>query len=314
MGTIPTIQLRLGAAGGPAFSAYPDGQVVAQGALGQDSVPFTDIVGIASGGIFITPYLFDVYEDGAPMVSGRTFQASHYVYSAKLSASSTAAGGPNNSITRLRQVVAPTPFASGTFSNCRINAPVVYYTDDNVWTCFYVDDTPPLVSAEAFFFRGRFRSLLGRGTVDGYGRGIGPSMIPLFIDDADLAGTTASTLGSSTNSWSLCTVQDIGEPGYAPPLGFTANRTQQGLSAVCDLRAFYDSIGPTIPNQSRMALGMIGGPVSPYVGAGVQAARGLSVDLATGRAMGNDNAAAWLRTYRRGDASATYDWPGWTRY
>ncbi len=307
MGTIPTIQLRGGAAGGPAFLPAPDGQVVAQGATGQDTAPFTDYVGISSIGIPITAYVFDVYEDGAPMTDGRIFQASHYCWSSLLTGTAIL-GSPDRSIAAVSRTAPPTFASSIIPSFQRLNAPVVYTTDDNIWTVFYVDDTPPLASAEVFFFRGRFRSLFARPSSTVFSRGLGPSMVPVFINDADLAGTGAADLGSSANSWSLCTVQDIST------YGGLANTSHQGLSATCDIRARYDAITPTIPVQSRVSLGTVGGSTSPYVGPAAFSGRNLVVNTATGRAMGYFNAGSWQRTYRRGDASATLDWPGWVQY
>jgi len=294
VGTIPTVQIKYSGVGGPATD--PAGTLIAQGSVGQDSNPFSDTSFI--NGLPVNIVTFDVYEDGAPMADGRIFQVSHFAWSAY-----PVASGPTQSITRMQAQTFPFTYLDLTTSMQRINAPVRYTTIDNCWTVFYWDDSAPKAVAEVYVMRGQFKSLLIDSATagDAPNRGIGPGMIPVFINAADLVGTDLAGYDSSAAVWTLATCQ-LARSGALVPYSYN--------SGLCPVYAGMPPVPfMTETNHSRVGMGMVGTTTLFNAGYGNPVAVPLTVNTTNGHAYSYGYSSP--RCYRRGDASGTYDWPGY---
>ena len=266
------------------------GTVVDLGAYADDTTNF-NLTGLDA----ITYDTFDVYEDGVPMANGRTFQA-------------TCSGSVNTTTTPLLldgpYWDTPQYDRMPGISFGSMNIPVIYITDDNVYTCFFRDDP---VNPDVAFMKGRF--VLG-----GYGAAgsaatlalsaLPPYMIPAILTAATVAGTVLD-IGYTSDyiNWNLASnaTDVVGAGTAAPiPMPYSASST---------------IAGDTVILNGRPAIGQHGFGVAPDIGItgfGLPGYGHLYVKDSSARAMRRGVVAypLDLRTYRRMDASATYDWYG----
>jgi hypothetical protein len=263
--TIPTLQLKSTAT---VLVDNPTGTIIATGQ--------TDL---NTGWIDLTANytysVFELYEDGAPLANGRTFQVS---------------GFPSLASPPVRTGNAtPWEQVPNFLEYTKMNLPVTFITDDTRVTCFFAE--PDLPGSNAAFFLGQFR-VGGNGIIP-------PYMIPLFIDPADVAGTVLAGytqgLPSTLNNWMLAS----GQPAQSEALLPTPYRETQALvGAQTNINermavALYDDTGTGTtfcdPSLSQLH-------VNNTLGRSMRRLLGMNpIDL---------------RTYRRTDAHATYDWAG----
>lgn len=241
-------------------------------------------------------FCFDLWENGSPLVDGRTFQLTCFV---TLTGGGTPGGevynadGPNHLLPIVRRSVG-TPFVLG-------NMPITYLRNSpdatGLSTCFYYD---PSGSGTACFFDGAFYAgspTPGLPFTYPTNNGVIPNyQIPLIVDAAQVAGTPIDGYDSSLYSWCMAGTQFFPCPIMSGTA--LANIGTPPFTAV-DARPFvnkqYVAVGGATSFQRPIIAEQFGNPANAR-SFGAQDGHGCVGDLAT---------------HRRGSTSATYVWPGW---
>lgn len=240
------------------------------------SEPLLGVTAGDSTGWDLTSYpnttIWDLHENGAPMPSGRVFQVSA-VY-----------GGSDNAYLHNGPIASIPRLPTGD-EYWRINIPVVYDRgSDNETTCFQKD----AINGKSSFFQGFFRSA-AKGAV----YGIPPYYIAAFLETANATGTSLDGFDSSVWNWMFASAEQ---------------NTGLAISALVPMTYRQDKATGTALD-ARPALGTYNISVSPDTFC-TPTRSVLAGNPANNRSAKAFSYSADLRTYRRADSHATFDWGG----